>query len=278
MTKLVLDSGSSSGSGSVGDPACPAIEWELLKVRWFHPHINRNTAVHILLGTNKIGSYLLRVYSKGGPDDLTVSVRFPNDVKHFTVTWKGDGYVFGQHKFDNLHKLLEHFDNMPVIGSSDDMGLGGTSSVVLKYPYPRDLDDEGMYNAVATHQEFGARPTDIHSPTSSVNDLDFEVKTKTGYLTKRGDRFKSWKNRWFVVEKQWMRYYTNKGSADPKGVIDLSTALECSDDDSFSNGFRIVLPKRVYFIQASREEERESWVKLVKWKLAYYNPSLKDTR
>ena len=65
-----------------------------------------------------------------------------------------------------------------------------------------------------------------------------------------------------------MRYYTNKGSADPKGVIDLSTALECSDDDSFSNGFRIVLPKRVYFIQASREEERESWVKLVKWKLA----------
>jgi len=53
-------------------------------------------------------------------------------VKHFTVTWKGDGYVFGQHKFDNLHKLLEHFDNMPVIGSSDDMGLGGTSSVVLK--------------------------------------------------------------------------------------------------------------------------------------------------
>lgn len=93
------------------------------------------------------------------------------------------------------------------------------------------------------------------------------MKTKTGYLTKRGDRFKSWKNRWFVVEKQWMRYYTSKDSPDPKGVIDLSTASECVEDDSFSNGFRIVLPKRVYFIQASREEERESWVKLVKWKL-----------
>ena len=75
---------------------------------------------------------LLYKCSKSEKNNIYIFLRFPNDVKHFTVTWKGDGYVFGQHKFDNLHKLLEHFDNMPVIGSSDDMGLGGTSSVVLK--------------------------------------------------------------------------------------------------------------------------------------------------
>ena len=37
--------------------------------------MNRNAAEHILVGTSKVGSYLLRNYSKGGPDDLTVSVK-----------------------------------------------------------------------------------------------------------------------------------------------------------------------------------------------------------
>ena len=37
--------------------------------------MNRNAAQHILEGTNRVGSYLLRNYSKGGPDDLTVSVK-----------------------------------------------------------------------------------------------------------------------------------------------------------------------------------------------------------
>ena len=38
--------------------------------------MNRNMAEHILIGTNRVGSYLLRNYSKGGPDDLAASVRY----------------------------------------------------------------------------------------------------------------------------------------------------------------------------------------------------------
>ena len=41
------------------------------------------------------------------------------DVKHFPVIWQGDGYIFGQHKFNNLRKLLEHFENIPAIGKKD---------------------------------------------------------------------------------------------------------------------------------------------------------------
>ena len=45
-------------------------------------------------------------------------LRYPEDVKHFPVIWQGDGYLFGKHKFDNLRKLLEHFENIPAIGET----------------------------------------------------------------------------------------------------------------------------------------------------------------
>ena len=44
--------------------------------------------------------------------------RYPEDVKHFPILWQGDGYLFGKHKFDNLRKLLQHFENIPALGRS----------------------------------------------------------------------------------------------------------------------------------------------------------------
>ena len=40
------------------------------------------------------------------------------------------------------------------------------------------------------HIETGARPVDIHSPTGNLEDPDFEIRQKTGYLTKRGENVK----------------------------------------------------------------------------------------
>jgi hypothetical protein len=34
-----------------------------------------------------------------------------------------------------------------------------------------------------------------------------------------------------------MRYYVSRDATNPRGVIDLSKALDCNEDDSFTNGF-----------------------------------------
>lgn len=265
---------SSSSESSGGAQSYPALDLELLRIIWYHPNMNRNAAEHILIGTNKVGSYLLRNYSRGGPDDLTVSVKYPSDIKHFPVIWKGDGYLFGKHKFNNLGKLLEHFENIPAIGTVDNAHSGETIQVELRYPYPRETydDDRTFYGEISNHMESGARPADIHSTLSEISDPNFEIRQKTGYLTKRGDRIKSWKSRWFVIQKNWLRYYSDKDSARPKGIVDLSKALDCKEDDSFSNGFTLTVPKRIYYIQAASADERASWMEMVLWKLDYYNP------
>ncbi|XP_063685485.1 dual adapter for phosphotyrosine and 3-phosphotyrosine and 3-phosphoinositide-like [Bolinopsis microptera] len=274
-----VETASSSSSSGFGDGQLepyPALELELLRVRWYHPNLNRHAAEHILLGTDKVGSYLMRTYSRGGPDDLTVSVKYPEDVKHFPVLWQGDGYLFGKHKFDNLRKLLEHFENIPAIGTADLASTSGGYQVELRYPYPREVhtDDKETYMQIEEHIETGARPVDIHSPTGQLrtSDPDFEIRKKSGYLTKRGDNVKNWKSRWFVIQKHWLRYYVSNEATNPRGVIDLSKALDCNEDDSFSNGFTITVRKRIYYIQAATPEDRKAWVEMICWKLDYYNP------
>ncbi|KAL5266294.1 hypothetical protein ACHWQZ_G003647 [Mnemiopsis leidyi] len=247
-------------------------------LRWYHPNLNRHAAEHILMGTNKVGSYLMRNYSKGGPDDLTVSVKYPEDVKHFPILWQGDGYLFGKHKFDNLRKLLQHFENIPALGTADSTSTSGCYQIELRYPYPREVmcDNSASYMDIDEHIESGARPADIHS-SGELEDPDFEIRQKSGYLTKRGERVKNWKNRWFVIQKHWMRYYGSKEDANPKGVINLSTALDCNLDDSFNNGFTITTKKRIYYIQAATPEDRAAWLEMICWKLDYYHPYREET-
>ena len=45
------------------------------------------------------------------------------------------------------------------------------------------------YMDIDEHIESGARPADIHS-SGELEDPDFEIRQKSGYLTKRGERVK----------------------------------------------------------------------------------------
>jgi len=45
--------------------------------------------------------------------------------------------------------------------------------------------------------------------------------SKEGILTKQGHRVKNWKQRYFVLEGFFLKYYKRKGETDPQGVIPL---------------------------------------------------------
>ena len=41
----------------------------------------------------------------------------------------------------------------------------------------------------------------------------------------------TWKNRWFVLQKNELKYFKDPSSRAPQGVIDLNECLECELDE-----------------------------------------------
>ena len=59
--------------------------------------------------TESVGTLNLWILHK-----LTFS-RCKDSVKHFNVTWMGDGYKFGMGVYATLKEFIDHFDNQPLI-------------------------------------------------------------------------------------------------------------------------------------------------------------------
>ena len=47
--------------------------------------------------------------------NYNVCFRCKDSVKHFNVTWMGDGYKFGMGLYATLKEFIDHFDNQPLI-------------------------------------------------------------------------------------------------------------------------------------------------------------------
>ncbi|CAB3990336.1 Hypothetical predicted protein [Paramuricea clavata] len=178
---------------------------ELEQISWYHPNMNRHMSEGLLMANGEDGSYLLRPSKKEG--QLSLSVRCANSVKHFQIGWDGHKYTFGMGKFDCLSEFVEHFENKPLIGG--DSGI----LTLLKYPYPRDVEEPNEYETVRVHAEWGK------SRDRSVRDKgNLAIATREGYLTKQGGRIKNWKTRWFVVVANDLKYYKVKGVSEQFSV------------------------------------------------------------
>jgi len=97
-----------------------------------------------------------------------------------------------------------------------------------------------------------------------------DFKTKTifqGWLKKRGQRCKSWRKRWVVLnaEKQQISYYVDEGRTRLKGTIDLATAhwQDVGADPKHPSRFIIQCPDRTWRFEAASKPVRKSWVELL---------------
>lgn len=230
---------------------------EVENLPWFHPNLNRHQSEALLLHNGQDGSYLLRTSSREG--GYSLSVRCSNSVKHFQIGWDGQHYEFGMGKFPNIEDFVSHFENKPLIGG--DSGV----LTLLKYPYPRDVAEPGVYDTIRVHAEWGDRPSSQHTENKQVESLN----SKEGYLTKQGGRVKNWKARWFVLERNHLKYYKTKGESSPiktlnlEKCLDIDEDLECTKDHTF----KVVMPGRTYLVYATSVNEKEAWLNILKWKL-----------
>uniref|UniRef100_A0A3Q3X741 Dual adapter for phosphotyrosine and 3-phosphotyrosine and 3-phosphoinositide n=1 Tax=Mola mola TaxID=94237 RepID=A0A3Q3X741_MOLML len=230
---------------------------ELETLSWYHCDLSRHAAEALLLSNGKDGSYLLR-NSNDGPGCYALSVRAKDSVKHFHVTRKDNGYVFGFNEFPSLQDFVNHFANQPLLGSD-----AGTL-IVLKCPYPWLVEEPSIYESVRVHTaiQTGRTERDLVPIAPSLG-------TKEGYLVKKGAIVKNWKQRWFTLNRYEFKYFKDKMCEEPIRTLDLRacSAVQFDYSQDRVNCFCLVFPERTFYLCAKTGVEADEWIKILRWKI-----------
>ncbi|XP_068043609.1 dual adapter for phosphotyrosine and 3-phosphotyrosine and 3-phosphoinositide isoform X2 [Anomalospiza imberbis] len=225
-------------------PAAP-LERELMALGWYHDNLTRHAAEALLLSNGQDGSYLLRK-SNEREDLYSLSVRGKDSVKHFHVEHTGTSFKFGFNEFSSLKELVMHFANQPLIGSET-----GTL-IVLKHPYPRQVEEPSIYESVRVHtaMQTGRTESDLVPNAPSLG-------TKEGYLIKQGKIVKA---------------------TEPIRALDLTecSAVQFDYSQERVNCFCLVFPLRTYYLCAKTGIEADEWIKILRWKLSQIRKQLEE--
>ncbi|GAB1288156.1 Dual adapter for phosphotyrosine and 3-phosphotyrosine and 3-phosphoinositide [Apodemus speciosus] len=226
---------------------------------WYHGNLTRHAAEALLLSNGRDGSYLLRD-SNEQIGLYSLSVRAKDSVKHFHVEYTGYSLKFGFNEYSSLKDFVKHFANQPLIGSET-----GTL-IVLKHPYPRQVEEPSIYESVRVHtaMQTGRTENDLVPTAPSLG-------TKEGYLTKQGGLVKTWKTRWFTLQRNELKYFkdqmvtrTNSDSR-PNRVLSCSIRLLTGTSELF---LILVFPFRTFYLCAKTGVEADEWIKILRWKLS----------
>nr|XP_032825092.1 dual adapter for phosphotyrosine and 3-phosphotyrosine and 3-phosphoinositide-like isoform X2 [Petromyzon marinus] len=192
---------------------------------------------------------------------MVFTCRTSSNVLHFVVELNVDGEVtFGEKKFSNMEKFMIHLQGQPMVGSTE----AGTV-VFLSTPYPGVVDEPSIYTRLSVHHEGGTFPLKMPMTPDRV----YSLAGKSGYMVKQGGRVKSWKKRWFVLERNELKYYNNREDTKPIDTLLISRCSKVQQDISQnkSNCFSLVFPERTYYMQTTTSEERQQWMELIQFKM-----------
>jgi len=102
----------------------------------------------------------------------------------------------------------------------------------------------------------------------------FQLPTREGFMTKKGEVVKNWKRRWFSLNGSMLFYYKKQGDATPAGwisVLDTQRFPECMRDPPAGQTycFTITTPSREYFINAETGEDMYDWIQALRTAKSY---------
>ena len=229
-------------------------------IRWFHGRLSRHYTSSILMQNGKDGYFLVR-QSEHNSGQLTLSVRGLDSVKHFSIVVREGGvYAMGRTiVFGTAGEMIKYFESQPVVS--------GESGVLtqLTHPYPREVNELVDYDTIRILTPYKT----VSSPGRPAGAADLSVVLREGYLTKRGKIRKNWKTRWFVLGKETLKYYTERGRDDALGTIPLRecTAVEIDSTHDKLHCFRLVSPRRTLVMFASTQNDADAWVSAIQWKI-----------
>merc|ERR1712110_1277916 len=93
------------------------------------------------------------------------------------------------------------------------------------------------------------------------------VGDKSGFLTKQGGNFKSWKTRWFVLKGDTIYYFKSKKDTEQTGEIKLVSTSSCNPEPSQSKKgryrFSVGTVNRIFHIFSESEQDMQDWVEKI---------------
>eukprot|EP00002_Diphylleia_rotans_P028254 TRINITY_DN5700_c0_g2_i1.p1 TRINITY_DN5700_c0_g2~~TRINITY_DN5700_c0_g2_i1.p1 ORF type:complete len:1097 (-),score=216.38 TRINITY_DN5700_c0_g2_i1:583-3873(-) len=108
------------------------------------------------------------------------------------------------------------------------------------------------------------------------------IGLKQGYLSKLGNKVKSWKKRWFVLTNEKISYHTNASETEPLGVIhlkDIQSIMEASDlETAKQNTLKVATPNRAYLFTAETREDFEEWLSTLRAVASLYSTQFSSDR
>ncbi|KAG0221026.1 hypothetical protein B0O80DRAFT_457039 [Mortierella sp. GBAus27b] len=174
-----------------------------------------------------------------------------------------------------------HSPSLPTDPVSSEQSLGGNGAVVPGTP----ASPGGYYSGNEFHgaghdhylssgdegddpciMEAGRLASKVNLPGSGiVTDEQLESKVvRQGYLLKFGNKYKTWRKKWFVLRGEQLTYYKNNKEYQPHGIIPLSTIIDCLQTDPVSKSkqfcLRIVTAKRSFVCCAPDEDTLLQWL------------------
>eukprot|EP00028_Trichosphaerium_sp_Am-I-7-wt_P007952 CAMPEP_0168521224 /NCGR_PEP_ID=MMETSP0405-20121227/8525_1 /TAXON_ID=498012 /ORGANISM="Trichosphaerium sp, Strain Am-I-7 wt" /LENGTH=318 /DNA_ID=CAMNT_0008542395 /DNA_START=26 /DNA_END=982 /DNA_ORIENTATION=- len=86
-----------------------------------------------------------------------------------------------------------------------------------------------------------------------------------GWLHKKPEKglIKKWRKRWFVLDNGCLSYYKSDSDSSPIDSIDVKKITEVRQGKT-ELLFEVVVPGRVYFLQAASEKAHKGWMEQIK--------------
>ncbi|XP_076360493.1 uncharacterized protein CG43867-like isoform X3 [Tachypleus tridentatus] len=87
---------------------------------------------------------------------------------------------------------------------------------------------------------------------------------KSGYLTKLGGKFKTWRKRWFVLKNGVLSYYKSENDVNrkPQGQITLNELCRVNRAEGAAT-FELCTDKRTYYLTADSATTMEEWIRVL---------------
>ncbi|KAF9899513.1 hypothetical protein EC991_008782 [Linnemannia zychae] len=129
-----------------------------------------------------------------------------------------------------------------------------------------ECGDEEEEDFVVVKENAGRVASEANAPGSGiVSGEQLESKViRSGSLLKLGNKYKTWRKRWFVLRGDKLTYYKNHKEYQPHGIIPLSTIIDCLQTDPVSKSkqycLRIVTAKRSFVCCAPDEDTLLQWL------------------
>lgn len=155
---------------------------------------------------------------------------------------------------------------------------------ILNQNYPVHFKEEPLKSRGSKHCDFGFELVTkdrvwIFGCSEGLNVLTqwirvlcqycFGTPVHCGFLHKLGEKYKTWRRRWFIIyDLNEMRYFENDSLSEYKGTIQLDTVSKVKErvaenTDHYRHCIELHTPQRVWMLATRTNHEKQEWIRRI---------------